>query len=282
MQSSLLLQRKKSPGTDIRGYFHGTVADRVMRTWLNSTDPQPGEMVGMVEDLMIECEREALASGDGVVRWKHLNDRKEMGEFLVELVTRLEPILYELILPYEYEPAKRFKVPVQVPWLDGSPTEIYLVGEMDLLARDENLRWLHWDLKATKDDYYWKKTFGQIVFYDIALEAMMSEDDPVPDQYALRCGLIQPMCKEQTKEFTISQEDRDALWQRIVRMASDIWQKNNEPKPDNKGCERCPVRHACPKFKPINPGQNNKRLSLMGIGMLAKEASVIAEDLGIS
>lgn len=258
-QAYLISAHKKNPAADVRGYFHGRVVDRVMRTWLD--DPVPGAMPGMVADFMVSCEKESREEGDGVVRWKHRNDRAEVEVFCVELVRRLEPLLTELVLPHEYEPARRFKVPVWIPWLDGTLTEIYLVGETDILVRDDQARWAIWDLKGTKDDSYWRKTMAQLLFYDIALEAEMG-------QGAHTLGLIQPMCKEPKLEFTFSEDDRAALWQRIMRMASDMWQHDHAPKPSNVGCNYCPVRHACAKFAPVNPRRPAQSLIAGGVSLV--------------
>lgn len=246
---------KKSPATDIRGYFHGTVADRVMRNWLSAPEQVPGKMTAMVDELIESSLTEAKEAGDGIVRWKSTTDKSDMREFVVELVTRLEPILQKLVLPYDYEPAKRFEVPVQIPHLSGELTCVHLVGEMDLLTRDDQGRWGIYDLKATKDDNYWRKTFAQLLFYDIAQMAMFNE-------YATSLALIQPMCKEQVVYFTFTEDHRQEMWSRIVRFASDIWQKDFEPKKSNSGCSYCPVKFACSKFTPISG--NKGRISFEG------------------
>ena len=228
-----------------------------MRTWLSDLTQTPGKMATMVDDYIVSCERDAKESGDGIVRWKSPTDRAEMRDFCLELVKRLEPILHKLVLPYDYEPAKRFTVPVQIPYLTGEPTCVHLVGEMDILTRNDHGHWGIWDLKATKDDSYWRKTFGQLVFYDLSLAAMFGD-------YSTVSGLIQPMATEQVIGFEITEQDRREMWSRIVRFASDIWQQDFEPKKDMVGCSYCPVKHACSKFQPVN----GQRMSLLGSGNL--------------
>jgi hypothetical protein len=262
-QKAMLLRKgKKSPAQDIRGYFHGTVVDRVMRNWLDHPDPQPGVMVGMVDDMIINSQKEALESGDGVVRWKSRNDRAEMTEFCKELVVRLEPILYDLVLPYDYEPAKRFKTPIMIPHLDGSPTLIYLVGEMDLLVRDEKERWAIWDLKGTKNDSYWRQTVAQLVYYDLATHSMFGE-------YSSKAGLIQPMCEKRVMEIDINDQARADLMARIVSFAHDRWRNDFQPKESTGGCSWCPVKHACEKFTPISsPADRAMTLEAMNLAQI--------------
>ncbi len=244
---------KQMPGRNVRPFFHGTVCDRVMREWLTQPEQIPGKMALMIDDFIESCEKEALETGDGVVRWKSPTDKKDMTEFCVELVTQLEPILSELVLPFEYEPAKRFSVPVHVPSLTGEPACVLLVGEMDILTRNTKSQWAIWDLKATKDNSYWRKTLGQMVFYDLSLAAMF-------DDYATWTGLIQPMCKEPVLGFTFTDDDRRQMWSRIVRFATDIWTHDIEPKKDMIDCNYCPVKHACAKFSPVN----GNHMSLIG------------------
>lgn len=239
----LLRAGKRSPAQDIRGFFHGTVVDVAMRTWLSTAELRPGHMLEMVDGLIESCQREAVETGDGVVRWKSATDRAELREFCRELVTRLEPLLHRYVLPFDFEPAKRFSVPVEVPYLDGTPTCVHLVGEMDILARDSALSWGIWDLKATKDDSYWRKVLGQLVFYDLATWAMFGE-------HSSMTGLIQPMCAEPVLTFSITDEDRRQMWSRIQRFTSDRWQRDVEPKAGTEGCQWCPVHHACARFKP--------------------------------
>lgn len=262
------LQRsgRKNQAADIRGFFHGTVADRVMRKWLENADRSPGDMARMVDSLIDESIKEAKASGQGVVRWKSPTDRAEMRDYCIELVNRLEPILEKYVLPFDFQAAYWFRVPVQVPWLDGTPTWIDLVGEMDLLTYKDNGElddgYRVWDLKATQDPQYWRKTIGQLVFYDLATEALFGKN-------TVEVGLIQPMV-EGTPIYgpiTVTDDDRAQLWGRIHRYVSDIWLKDYSPKDDSVGCSYCPVKHACQKYKRVTAvGSKGRRKMSLGGG----------------
>lgn len=236
----LMSQRKASPIKDSRNFFHGTVSDRIMRTWLD--DPQPGIMPSLVDEYMDKTEKESQEKGDGYVKWRHTSDRKDVRDFCVELTSRLEPILYELVVPFDYEPAKRFKIPMTLPGLDGEPTDIVIVGEFDLLVRDDDKKFHVWDLKATADNNYWKKTLGQLVFYDLAVMALMGESP-------IKSGLIQPMCDQRVVEFSFTDEDRRAMLARIMAMMRSVWSGYHPPKADVAGCSWCPVKHACERYQ---------------------------------
>lgn len=242
-KAKLIRSGKKNPAADIRGYFHGTVVDRVMRQWLE--DPKPGLMPAMVEEFVDRCEKDAIESEDGVVRWKHTNDKKQMTAWCVRLVKKLEPILEELVVPFEYEPALRFAVPYEIPYLDGTPTQVILSGEIDLLTRNDGA-WGLWDLKATEDNGYWRKTVAQLTFYDICVEAMFGSS---PSE----AGLIQPMCDEQVLRVKITEKERAELLARVVRMAQAMWKADESLAPTTKPCFNCAVKHACPRFRPRRP-----------------------------
>lgn len=236
-----LLRRHKSPVQDARNYFHGNVVDLAMRRWLSQEEPEPGWMATQVDMIFDESIGIARDSGDGIVRWKGPNDKNETREFCRELVKRLEPILLKYAIPFEWQPAERFSVPLRIEDLNGSMREIILIGEMDLLVRDCRGRYAVWDLKATRDNGYYKKVLGQLAFYAIAVKAMKG-------QFPVMTGLIQPMCDQRVLPVTV---DRDAVAQmagRITKTARDIWAGKLAPKQDNTGCAYCPVKHACSKF----------------------------------
>ena len=240
----LYRQRRRSPGQDIRMFFPGTVVDRIMREWLDNEAREPG-MHLRVSEVMDREETTARESGDGIVRWKNQSDRREVHDTCVELLARLEPILTKLVLPHEFEPAKRFRVPLTVPGPHDQPVTVTLNGEMDLLVRENGADWCVYDLKATRNEDYWRKTIMQLVFYDLAVRAGFGS-------YSKRLALIQPLCKQPIVVIEASDDLRRQLVQRIIAMVHDRVREDFSPKPDEAGCSWCDVRHACLKFKPVN------------------------------
>lgn len=240
-----LLRRHKSPATNIRDFYHGNVVDLAMRRWLGQEHPEPGWMAAQVDAIFEESEVIAKDTGDGVVHWKSPTDKSETLDFCRELVTRLEPILVKYALPFTWQPAVRFKVPVRIQDLDGHWREVVLIGEMDLLVRDVNGRLAVWDLKATRNNAYYKKVLGQLAFYAIAVKALHG-------QFPAMTGLIQPMCDQRVLPVTV---DHDAVAQmagRITKAARDILAGRLAPKADRHDCTGpygCPVLHACPAFR---------------------------------
>lgn len=245
-KSYLLRSGKRASTQNLRGYYHGMVVDSAMRQWLNNPDRSAGEMEARIDALIDEGIQEAIDKGDGVVRWKTPTDRDEVRVFCVDLVRRLEPILYELILPHTFNNGYRFKANLQ-----AGDVAIILTGEMDLRVRNDG--WEVWDLKGTRDNSYFRKVLGQLVFYDIANWCETG-------QKTTRTGLIQPMCDEPVMPFIVSDDDRRNMVGRILRMADDIRRQNNACKDDTAGCSWCEVNHACARYQPATPTGNTMSL----------------------
>jgi CRISPR/Cas system-associated exonuclease Cas4 (RecB family) len=235
----LVRQRMASPLKDVRNFLAGNIVDRIQRDWLDN--PVPGVMHTWVDDYMERCIVESEQSGS--IKWRNKNDKSEIKKFCVDVTKALEPILTARVLPYEYEPAVRFYSPVKIRKPSGEVVEIVLRGEFDLLIRDPaDGRYSVWDLKTTKDNDYWKKTLGQLVFYDLVIISMYGQPPK-------ETGLIQPACDEQIKKFTFDNSHRSEMWARISAMVESEWNNDHEPKKDNTGCNFCEVQHACKKFK---------------------------------
>lgn len=235
----------RSAASDIRMFFPGTVVDRIMRDWLYQNPPESGYMVSQVAKMMDTEEQNSLESGSGIVRWKNQADRANVAKVCTELLTRLEPILQQLVLPHDYEPAKRFKVPLDIPGPFNEKISITMNGEMDLLVREQGTDWCVYDLKATANDSYWRKTVMQLVFYDLAVRASMGK-------YSTKLALIQPLCKEPIVMIEPTEQLRSELVGRIINYVHSRAKEDYAPKEDTSGCSYCDVRFACLAFRPVN------------------------------
>lgn len=237
----------RNKSSDIRIFAPGTISDIAMRDWLND---QSRPMRDLIPEIMDKHEASAKETGEGVIRWKSSTDRKQVLQWCMRLADELVPILEEKVTPYKFEVGKRFRTPIQIPNLSGEYQKIYLIGEMDLFVDDEDI----WDLKATENESYWRKTSGQITFYDVVKHALTGS-------FMRSGGLIQPMCKMKVRPIEPSPEDRKLLVSKIVQYAHSVWRKDFAPKADTAGCDYCDVKHACPRFKVV-PG--SRKVSLLG------------------
>jgi hypothetical protein len=251
MKGALKEQGKRSKISNIRTYFPGTVVDRCMRQWLDTPDHPEGWMVAQAEAILAAEEVIAQETGDGVVRWKSPSDKAETIDWCRELLSRLEPILRQHVLPYSYLPALRFREPLIATYLDGTPQQIWLVGELDLLVYvgmgTPDFMYRIYDLKGTSNPDYWRKTVAQLTFYGLAMLARFGK---LPQQ----TGLIQPMCDEACLPFDFAAQNYAELGARVQKYCRDVWAGEFAPKVSDSGCgEWCEVGHACPKF-PRAPG----------------------------
>lgn len=236
-----------------RVFFPGTVTDRVVRDWL-ADDPysNPGLMPEMVESV-VKREQESIEEQGKQLRWKDDKDRDSIILECREAVTKIEPSLNKLVLPYDYDVDFGFKAPMKVPNPATGVSDLLLIGFMDIIVRKSEEEWAVYDVKHTKDDYYWKKTRGQLSFYDLVVDTLFG----VP---TMEVGLLQPLCKEPEKLFHLNEEDRTILLAHVQSMSDDIFTENFDPNAPVSACSWCDVKHACTRFKPVN---GSKRVSLL-------------------
>lgn len=245
---------KSAPLGDQRAFFAGNVTDRVVRAFLSGDMGDPMENPHAMPDMVstiIDTERARIQEEGGVMRWKNLEDRSQVEKDCIEAVKKIQPALMKYVLPFEYQADFKFQAPVTVPHPDGGMESILLIGFMDIIVRDDKGRWWVWDVKHTRDDSYWRKTVGQLGFYDLAVELMFG-------QPTIRTGLLQPLCKQPVLPYANSESSRAQLMQRIVGMANDIWMDDKAPRKDTKFCNWCEVKHACSKFQPVQVGKHRR------------------------
>jgi len=228
-----------------RVFFPGTVTDRVVRDWL-ADDPynNPGLMPHMVESV-IAREQKNIEEEGKQLRWKDANDRDTILRECQKAVTVIEPSLNNLVLPYDYDVDFSFKAPMQVQHPAGHMETVVLNGFMDIIVRRPNNQWAVYDVKHTKDNDYWKKTRGQLSFYDLAVDIMFEAE-------TFEVGLLQPLCSESERMFHLDEQDRTILLSHVMQMADDIWNENFEPDAPISACYFCNVKHACSRFTPVN------------------------------
>lgn len=238
-RSYLIRQGKRAKVSNIRNFFAGMVVDQIMRQWLDNPLIRYTDTQAVVRVAMHDLEDTERGKGN-MVRWRDAADRNEIQKFCTALVTRLEPILTEHVLPYEYEHGKWFRVPLKIlDRLTGELREVHLIGEMDLLVQNDGP--VVWDLKGTADNSYWRKVVAQLTFYDLAIYASSG----TRTRFA---GLIQPMCDVQVMPFEITDDMRAEMINRISRYAHDVWREEKTCTKDTATCFYCDVRHACPRY----------------------------------
>lgn len=253
------LQRtgKKASLEDQRNFFPGTVTDRVVRDWLADFNPEADKhiMPAMVEDY-VKAEQEKIEKAGKQLKWRNLQDRDNVIKECQKAVDLIEPYLDRYVIPYEYDVDFSFKAPISAMHpVTGEPSVITLNGFMDIIVKRGENDWAVYDVKHTKDNNYWRKTRGQLSFYDLAVNIMFGA-------YTSEVALLQPLCDERFKDFDLGEQERTILLKHVLDMANDIWLNNHEPNAPASACFNCNVKHACTRFKPVQSG-NKKKISLV-------------------
>lgn len=273
-QQVLRRREGKSSFSPFQGriFLPGTIADRCMRVFLELPDPQPGQILDSLDEMF---EKYAFSDEQYVIKWKGnpLADQKKVKEDVRYILENLEPLLWDLVIPYGYEPEVRFRVPVWIPSLKGVPTPIDLIGGIDILTctLDENGKQFEdsqfgvWDLKATRDDSYVRGAImAQPVFYALAVRAMTKK-------YPVKSGFLTPGCKQKVVPVTITDDDIRVMMTRIVGFCHGVWKDEWEPKDTvDSECTFCDVKHACNLFH-IEPG---KKVSFLEMASRRKKKDV--------
>lgn len=247
------IQGKTTKG-DGRIFLPGTISDRAMRRWLDSDNPQPGEMVEMIDTIFDE---HTGPESEYWIKWRGnpAKDKAEVKAFCRELVTRLEPWLMDKVLPYDYQPEWRFRAHMDIPYLNEDVTApVTLIGGADILVRGPEGRFRIYDLKATRDDSYMRSTLGQLTFYDIACCIIQGSWETCEEW-----AFVAPMTKERYIPIEVTKENRREMMARVVKYAHGFWREQWQPKADDTGCQWCEAKGACDKFKTVAVVDENGR-----------------------
>lgn len=248
------IQGRSVKTADGRVFLPGSICDRAMRKWLDSDSPQPGEMVEYVDEFLKFFAEE---DPQYVIKWRGNpnEDKAKVRQFCRMVVTELEPILLQKVIPYRYQPEVRFKVPMMIPDLNGEPRLILLNGGIDIAVLDDEDNFEIIDLKSTADESYVRKgILGQLTFYSLAWAQYVGDRT----QPRSACFVL-PACRQKIVPVEVGQEERTVMLSRIVAYAHGAWREEWEPNPGGQ-CGWCDVKGACDHFKaPIVQDESGKR-----------------------
>jgi CRISPR/Cas system-associated exonuclease Cas4 (RecB family) len=241
-QKSKLMRSGYRPSLqDQRNFLPGTISDRIVRDWLKDEQRSPGGMLEMLDEYFLRSVAEAEESG--VIKWKSVDDQQKVKDDCREALINVEPYLEKMVIPFEHWEDFKFEAPLHAARNGGGePIHVTLNGYMDILVRDSLGQFFVFDLKQTRNNDYWRKTAGQMVYYSVATELIFGTK-------VTGAALLQPLATPRLKPIDITQQARVDLFRNITSMANDIENDEMPPKRDNDGCAWCDVRHACEKFK---------------------------------
>lgn len=229
-----------------RIFLPGTVCDLVQRRWLDSEDPQPGQMVDMVDQVFAEIVEKA----ESKIHWKGnpLKDQQQVRDHCRNMVSTIEPWLMENVLPFDYSPEVKFEAHMEIPYIcgDGVLAPLKMIGGIDIVVRGPDGKFRLYDLKITQDGGYIRSTLAQLIFYDLAWSVIQG-DWNICNEW----GFLTPGLPERLIPITVDQDDRRAMMSRIVKYAQGVWTDNWRPKPTDEGCNFCEAQKRCDKFRLI-------------------------------
>ena len=261
------IQGKAPKSADGRIFLPGSVCDRAMRKWLESDNPQPGEMAEYVDEFLLFFSEE---DPQYVIRWRGdpRDDKAKVRKFCKDLVNELEPILLRKVIPYRYQPEVRFRVPINIPDLNGNPRQILLNGGIDIVVLDDDDDYEILDLKSTADESYVRGgILGQMTFYSIAWGQYVGQRDQPK-----RAGFVVPATREKLVPVEVGTDERRVMLSRIVRYAHGVWREQWQPIP-GQHCGRCDVKGSCDHFKPVlrEDDAGRRRASFLALAEARRE-----------
>lgn len=228
-----------------RIFLPGTVCDLVQRRWLDSGDPQPGQMPDMVEAVL----NETIEKRESIIHWNGdaKTDYFKVKAHCIKQVQRMEPWLLKNVVPFEYAAEHRFEVYTLVPFEDtGQYLPILLNGGIDIVVHDPEQPMdrgyrLH-DLKISDNPSYLRSTLAQLVFYNLVWGTLYNNYDAV-DYHSF----FTPSLPEIEIPLTLTHEDRRLMLSRIIKFASVIARGCFDPNPDAM-CGGCEAKRVCSRF----------------------------------
>lgn len=250
-----------------RVFLPGTVLDLVQRQWLESEDPQPGQMADMVEPVF----HAVVGKGEHKIHWR-VSPEADAKQVISDLRTDLkilEPWLVQNVLPFDYQAEVKFRAHMEIPYIcEGVRAPLKMIGGIDIVVRDDEGKFRLYDLKRTKDPSYINSTLAQLIFYDLAWGIIQGDFN-----HAVEWGFVTPALPEVMVPIVVGHEDRRMLMSRIVKYAQGVWADAWDPKSDDVGCKWCEAREVCDKFKtiPILDENNKMKMSFSQVAAQRKK-----------
>lgn len=256
----LIHKGKKSKLTNARNFLAGKVTDITMRKALESApkDPQ-GRLLSLeLTDLMAPLpeawERSTTnLEKNTLLKWNGLDPLEDQKKILTNVKKALKgmhPILQENLMGRKFIPEFRPEtMPVfGIPGPNGEPTYIRLYLAVDVAVQIEEDpdqtkmgEWGLYDLKTTSTADYINKTLPQLVFYDLAFNALTGK-------YAKDHALWAPLLKQPVQKVHVTDEHRKQVINWIISYCHGVWAGQEEFTKDDTNCYTCPTRSACPKI----------------------------------
>jgi hypothetical protein len=259
MRSKLMTEGKQSKVIDGRAFLPGTLADNAMRAWLNNGlltgKWEPGGMEDYLEGLWDDY---TSPSAQYSIQWRGNpnDDKRAVLKKVQTALRRIEPILFEKVVPYPYQPEYRFTATMGIKDLQGQTVHVEVYGAVDVAVNYGEDGYGLFDLKVTESQAYIDTTLAQLIFYALAFRGWTGV---WPSQYAFWV----PLMEQSVVNLVPTPEDIRYMQSRIVAYCQGVWAQDWTLTADESNCWNCPTKHACPRWRnPIQQDdQGRNRLS---------------------
>lgn len=258
---------------DQRVFLLGNVVDNAMRAWLDQDSPVLGDLIPRAEP-MVDSYVQSLKDENKLLRWKDNGDRGRVIRDAEEALARLEPWLWENIIPHPYQPEARGHVQIQVPDQTGNIRPIRLFYATDILVKPENFT--IYDLKTTRNEQYIRgKTLGQLTFYAIGIAARFG----IPLREVTKLAFLTPLCRDIETTVYPTSDDFRIMVQRITRYAQAVWAGYYPTKlARDSVCQyRCEVKAHCPLGQDPKPDSSG-RVDFAAVARMRKASKPAVSD----
>lgn len=257
---------KRQKFVNARNFLAGNLVDNTMREALtySAVRDDAGRLVELSkEDFVLPLESKWYEivnnpEKNTVYKWQGdiVTDQRRILKKAEKALDNLYPIVMDKLMGKRYIPEFRPSEmpPVGVPGPDGETYFIRLFLAVDMAVQVEEDKddpdngigkWGLYDLKTTEQDNYLKKTLPQLVFYDIAFQALTGSQ---PVEHALWA----PLTKDPIKVVEVDDSHRRQVMDWIISYCHSVWAGEDEMTTDDTACYMCPTKAACPKFvKPL-------------------------------
>lgn len=252
-KQKLVAEHKSTKAINGRNFFLGNLVDYTMRRWL-----EVGDFSLPLSHFLRESWIKSTGPSEKPIQWKGPTDQEDALAQAQDACKRLEFILKQHVIPYDYEPEFRFTSYVGVPAPNGEIVQVELFGAVDVAVRYPDGSLGIWDLKMSKDKGYIEHSLGQLTLYDLAIRNYLGVQ---PTKH----GFFTPMLDRFTIEADIGADERKEVVSDIIGFCHDTWNNNWELTENENDCFGCQVRHACIRWvRPLSLSSKNANLERFG------------------
>lgn len=257
----LMFEGKRSKLTNARNFLVGNLTDNSMRQALERShkDPEGRLLSFSIDELMAPLPAmwdKAISTPERntIFKWDAKDPVGDQQKLLLkaqDALEKLHPILEKNLLGRRFIPEFRPKempiIGIPGPYGETAYIRLFLAVDCAVQVEEDPAgdphglgKWGLYDLKTTSSVEYINKTLPQLVFYDIAFQAL-TRTQPVDH------GLWAPLLPNPEIKAEVNDSHRVMVQNWIISYCNSVWAGEADFTKDETNCYTCPTRSACPK-----------------------------------